>query len=118
MAPEVLLGQEYDPEKADVWSVGMLVFEVLAGKIPFSTPGLQATTEAQLCNMIQQNKRPPLDGIHPQVAAMLQHCSSSPHSRPNARGISEDHPEQIAMCHAPSPGGRALVTKHKLFVTI
>ena len=72
MAPEVLLAKEYDPEKADVWSVGMLVFEVLAGKIPYSTPGIQATTEAQLCQMIQQNKRPPLDGIHPPVAAMLQ----------------------------------------------
>jgi len=48
----VLLGQQYNPEKADVWSVGMLVFEVLVSKIPYSTPGLQATTEAQLCNMI------------------------------------------------------------------
>ncbi len=92
MAPEVLLGQEYDPEKADVWSVGMLVFEVLAGKIPYSTPGIQATTEAQLCQMIQQNKRPPLDGIHPPVAAMLQRCwNFNPAARPTVGQMLEEY---------------------------
>ncbi len=96
MAPEVLLGQEYDPEKADVWSVGMLVFEVLAGKVPFATPGLHATTEAQLCQMIQQNKRPPLDGIHPQVAAMLQRCwSINPALRPTISQMLEEYQQIV-----------------------
>jgi len=84
MAPEVLLAQQYDPEKADVWSVGMLVFEVLVSKVPYSTPGLQATTEAQLSQMIQQGRRPPTDGIHPQVVALLHRCwDIDPSRRPS-----------------------------------
>ena len=96
MAREVLLGQEYDPEKADVWSVGMLVFETLAGKVPYATPGLQATTEAQLCQMIQQNRRPPLDGINPQVAAILQRCwNINPALRPTVRQMLQEYQRTI-----------------------
>ena len=92
MAPEVLLAKEYDPEKADVWSVGLLVFEVLAGKIPYATPGLQAATEAQLVRMIEENKRPPLEGIHSQVAAMLQRCwNINPALRPSIGQMLEEY---------------------------
>jgi serine/threonine protein kinase len=98
MAPEVLLGQEYDPEKADVWSVSMLVFEVLAGKIPYSTPGLHATTEAQLSQMISKNMRPPLDGIHPQVAAMLQRCwNYNPALRPSVEQMLEEYQSIVGL---------------------
>ncbi|EED91594.1 hypothetical protein THAPSDRAFT_269100, partial [Thalassiosira pseudonana CCMP1335] len=34
MAPEILLGQKYDA-KADLWSVGTVLFEMIAGKTPF-----------------------------------------------------------------------------------
>jgi serine/threonine protein kinase len=97
MAPEVLLGQQYDPEKADVWSVGMLVFEVLVSKIPYSTPGLQATTEAQLCNMIQQGRRPPTDGIHPAVVALLKRCwDMNPALRPTVGQMLEEYQRIIS----------------------
>lgn len=33
-APEILQGQKYDA-KADLWSVGAILFEMLAGKPPF-----------------------------------------------------------------------------------
>mmetsp|Transcript_17912 Transcript_17912/g.37329 ORF Transcript_17912/g.37329 Transcript_17912/m.37329 type:complete len:1085 (-) Transcript_17912:214-3468(-) len=35
MAPEILLGQKYDA-KADLWSVGTVLFEMIAGKPPFN----------------------------------------------------------------------------------
>ncbi|KAL7468008.1 hypothetical protein ACHAXS_008230 [Conticribra weissflogii] len=35
MAPEILLGERYDA-KADLWSVGTVLFEMIAGKPPFN----------------------------------------------------------------------------------
>jgi hypothetical protein len=42
--------------------------------------------------MIQQNKRPPLDGIHPPVAAMLQRCwNFNPAARPTVGRMLEEY---------------------------
>lgn len=38
MAPEVLMGVQYHPEKTDVWSVGVLVFVLLTGEVPWELP--------------------------------------------------------------------------------
>jgi len=35
MGPEVLLNQEHNAFKADVWSIGMCLYEILSGKSPF-----------------------------------------------------------------------------------
>lgn len=37
MAPEVLAGAEYDPTKADVWSLGVMLFIMLIGAPPVET---------------------------------------------------------------------------------
>ena len=34
MAPEILEGQEYD-ERADLWSVGIILFQMVCGRVPF-----------------------------------------------------------------------------------
>ncbi|KAF3848847.1 hypothetical protein F7725_015344 [Dissostichus mawsoni] len=38
MAPEVIMSQTYDA-KADLWSIGTIVFQCLIGKAPFQSPG-------------------------------------------------------------------------------
>lgn len=38
MAPEILEGEGYD-QTVDIWSLGVLVYELLIGKSPFEVPG-------------------------------------------------------------------------------
>jgi len=40
MAPEVLNGLSYN-EKADLWSIGIIMFEMLLGKPPFEAKSMR-----------------------------------------------------------------------------
>ena len=67
MAPEILLSQKYDA-KADLWSVGTILYEALAGKPPY-TGGNQV---ALLRNIRDREARLP-----PEVATQVTHqCRS------------------------------------------
>lgn len=50
MAPEVIMSQNYDA-KADLWSIGTIVFQCLTGKAPF-----QASTPQELRLFYEKNK--------------------------------------------------------------
>lgn len=34
-SPEILLGQPYDPKKADIWAIGVILYIFLTGNMPF-----------------------------------------------------------------------------------
>lgn len=36
MAPEIMLSRPYD-KKVDIWSLGVILFQLIYGKLPFST---------------------------------------------------------------------------------
>nr|XP_055024058.1 serine/threonine-protein kinase ULK1a [Misgurnus anguillicaudatus] len=50
MAPEVIMSQNYDA-KADLWSVGTIIFQCLTGKAPF-----QASTPQELRQFYERNQ--------------------------------------------------------------
>ncbi|KAF2144098.1 uncharacterized protein K452DRAFT_223381 [Aplosporella prunicola CBS 121167] len=37
-APEILLGQEYDGRQTDAWAVGVLLYALMEGRLPFDPP--------------------------------------------------------------------------------
>ena len=47
-APEILLGRRYD-SKADLWSVGTILFQCLAGNAPFLVSGSYLANLDYLC---------------------------------------------------------------------
>ncbi|XP_020529339.1 serine/threonine-protein kinase ATG1t [Amborella trichopoda] len=64
MAPEVMLFQKYD-EKVDMWSIGVILFELLNGY-----PPLSGRNNVQLLQKIRESKSLPfshiiLPGLHP-----------------------------------------------------
>ncbi len=69
MAPEQLLAEPLDG-RADIYAVGVLMFELLAGVRPFTAP-----TEAALVNLVLNSPTPQLaekaPGVPPDLAAMV-----------------------------------------------
>lgn len=37
-APEILLGQPYDGRQTDAWAMGVLLYALMEGRLPFDTP--------------------------------------------------------------------------------
>ena len=66
MSPEQLNGFEVDG-RADVWSLGVVLFESLAGRLPF-----RADNPHALRRTICQDEPPSLRGLRPEVPAELE----------------------------------------------
>ena len=53
MAPEILKRQNYN-EKCDIWSLGVIVYQMIYGKLPFYPP--KGSYIQDLINIIETNK--------------------------------------------------------------
>ena len=38
ISPEIVMSNPYDPRKSDIWSLGVILFTLLTGSLPFLTP--------------------------------------------------------------------------------
>lgn len=65
LSPEAIQGQEPD-ERSDIWSFGVLLFEMLAGQRPFAGPAVSATLLS-----ILSEPPPDLEALRPEAPSPL-----------------------------------------------
>ncbi len=67
MSPEQMSSSRDVDVRTDIWALGVILYELLAGRVPFS-----ADTMPQLCAMILQQPAPPLRNVRPDIPEGLQ----------------------------------------------
>lgn len=84
-APELLGEDGRETNKSDVWSLGMVLWEVASRKIPFA----DIANDMRVAVLIMGSSRPEIPKDCPQeVAAVIQACwKVDPKSRPNAAEV-------------------------------
>lgn len=86
MAPELLLGSKYAQPSADVFSLGVLAFEMFTGRPPFAQPPMLIRSlggELSISPLLRN--RP---GLDPVVVQLIERClAAEPEKRPNAEQL-------------------------------
>lgn len=90
MSPEQALDPTRCAPAADVWSVGVMLYEALAGRLPFEGP----TAQAVCMRMLSEKHRPLREvapAVDPAIAAVVERClAKRPAERPaDARALAD-----------------------------
>jgi serine/threonine protein kinase len=100
MAPEQIRSSRNVDERTDIWALGVIIYELLAGHVPF-----EAETVPQLCSMVLEQPPAPLASVRPDlpidVVRIVERClAKDPAARfPNVAALVA----ALAPGTAPSP---------------
>ncbi len=93
MSPEQCMGRDVDG-RADVYAVGVMMFELLTGDLPFSGRGQLEVMNAHLQNTPPD---PSLKGVPSQLSRLILEClRKTPADRPSAQQLGERLTKMLA----------------------
>jgi eukaryotic-like serine/threonine-protein kinase len=69
MSPEQMRSPNRVDPRTDIWSLGVVLYECLTGRLPFP-----ATTYPEICVKVTQDPPEPLVGVPPALAAVVLRC--------------------------------------------
>lgn len=84
--PEVLLGVPYDPRKYDVWSLGVILYVMVTGCMPFDDSNVTALPLIQRKSLVYPDDIIVEESIRAIISLLLQF---SPSTRPSIKQVSE-----------------------------
>ncbi|NXA07662.1 TSSK6 kinase, partial [Sapayoa aenigma] len=87
-SPEVLMGIPYDAKKYDIWSLGVMLYMMVVGCIPFDDTNIQSMPQLQKKGVLYPEGLPPLP--QPCKALIAQLLQFSPTSRPGAGQVAKN----------------------------
>ncbi len=77
MSPEQMTSPKEVDARSDIWSLGVVLYEMLSGAAPFN-----GETLPQVCLRIVSEAPPPLSGLSPELVGVVERCLQK---SPNAR---------------------------------
>ena len=104
MAPELLEGKSYS-EKADVYAVGLLMYEIMSGMLPYA----EIQNPWNLSQKILDGVRPDMSALPKGIKALISYCvSTDPAHRPDMEYVVEML--ELFIKHDDNPFSPGLVT--------
>ena len=83
MAPEIVLGKTYCALKADIWALGVVLYVMVSGELPY-----RGKTERELFERIKKSPIEIPHGISPGAASLLEAMlRKNPDKRPTAASL-------------------------------
>jgi serine/threonine protein kinase/class 3 adenylate cyclase len=114
MSPEQALGHDVD-EKADVFSLGIVVYEMVTGKNPFLGPSAQATM-ARILNQEPELASEVNPSVPPELESLIHLClRKDPKQRPSSKQVTSELKRILASLSArelaPEPLGSQTISQ-------